>query len=173
MKIFAYRSISYGSSKLMTRNILAANKAFPVLGARTRPSSCSCSLSWLLWSLLRAELMLWLFSSSNRLWESHAGSTLGCTLFSWNAEEIHWHSHLYYLHLLAVSQTTKGHAHIFTHIQAHSQIHVCKEIPAEKNCCNIFIFIGFQVCNYQQYYSIFKHNLMCLFIPYLCWLYLL
>lgn len=139
-KIISYISVSRHSSNLVTRNISAANKAFPVLGARIRPSSYSCSLWWLLRSLLRAELMLRLFSPSHHLWESHTGSNLGCTLFSWNADEIHCHSHLYCLHLSAVSQTTKGHTHICTHIQTHSQMHVCKEIPTENNCDFFFNF---------------------------------
>lgn len=141
MKNSSYRSVSCGYLKLVTRNIWAVNKAFPVLEARIRPFSCSHSFSWLLWSLLRAELTLQLFSPSNHFWELHIGSPLGCTLFSWNVDEIYCHSHLCYLHLFAkfcssrtaASQSTKGQAHICKHTNSHSRMHVYIEITAEKD----------------------------------------
>lgn len=47
-------------------------------------------------------------------------------------------------------------------------MHVCIEISAQNNRDFFFIFIGFQVKNDLQYYTIFKHTLKCLFISYFC-----
>lgn len=61
MKMFSYRSISHSCLKLVNGNTSAGNKAFPVpRKKKMRPSSHS--LTWLLWGLLGAELVLWLFS---------------------------------------------------------------------------------------------------------------
>lgn len=156
MEMFSYTSISHSCSKRVNRNISAGNKAFLMPGKKgIRPSS-HC-LTWLLWSVLEAELVLWLFSPSNPLRAFHSGSPLDCAQLSCNADKIYHHSHLCSLPLsakfrsstAAAPQTPKGHGHICAHTNTFTNTHVHRNI-CRKQLVGVF-FIQFPAKNWKKY----------------------